>query len=332
VPGRNSRSTWIIAALVLVTAPSALAHTTDTTPRAVPRMVIGQNFPDPDVLETKNGYFAYATNTAGTHVQAAMSHTKRGPWQHLPDALPTLPSWIGPGSNGSLNIWAPDVSVRDDGTYLMYYTAFHSGTRRQCLGAATSASPTGPFVPTSPDPLICAHSHGDVIDPAGFVDEDGSRYLLYKDSRGAFAHGGPSTVWMRRVAPDGVTPVGEDVPLLRSDRPEENGVVEAPTMVRRPEGYVLFYSANIFDSGAYFTHYATAPHVNGPFTKAEGSLLSSDTLGGAVTDPGGQDVLSDSIVFHGDLGAPGGDRGMFLAGLTWKGLRPAVTDAPATKR
>lgn len=315
---------------MLLAAPTAAAD--GSTPRASAQLVINQNFPDPDVFETDEAYYAFATNTAGANVQVATAQDSRGPWQHLPDALPSLPGWIGKGSNGSLNIWAPDVSVRDDGTYLMYYTAFHSQTRKQCLGAAVADNPAGPFVPTSPDPLICNHTQGDVIDPASFVDDDGSRYLLYKDSRGGNARSGPSTLWMRQVGADGVTPVGPDVALLKADRPEERGVVEAPTLIRRPEGYVLFFSGNTFDSGAYFTNYATSSNVAGPYTKAPGALLSGDKLDGPVVDPGGQDVLSDSIVFHGDLGAPGGDRGMYTADLSWNGLQPVLgTGAPAKK-
>ena len=40
----------------------------------------------------------------------------------------------------------------------------------------------------------------------------------------------------------------------------------------------------------------------------------------------GQDVLPDGsrIVFQGDLTTPGGDRGVWIAGLAWDGLRPRL--------
>ena len=131
---------------------------------------------------------------------------------------------------------------------------------------------------------------------------------------------------MRPVAADGLAPTGRDVPLLRADRPEESGVVEAPTLLRRPQGYVLLYSGNTFYSGDYFTNFATAPSPTGPFTKAPGALLSRESLGGAVTNPGGQDVFDDGelIAFHGDLAEPPGDRGMWLAELSWDGLNPLL--------
>lgn len=325
MPAKARRASTLMAVLALLTAPLAQAEASST----VAELVIDRNFPDPDILEAGDEYYAFATNTAGFHVQAASAPSPEGPWRQLPDALPALPAWIGPGPNGSLNIWAPDVSARNDGTFLMYYTAFHAANGKQCVGAAVASAPSGPYTPTGPEPLICARSQGDVIDPASFVDTDGSRYLLYKDSRGARARSGPSSIWLRPVAADGLTPLGGDVAILRADRPEEAGVVEAPTLVHRPEGYVLFYSGNAFDSGYYFSNYATADGVTGPYRKAPGALLSYESLDESIVDPGGQDVTAagDRIFFHGDLGDPGGDRGMHVADLAWNGLEPQL-DSP----
>lgn len=311
------------AVLLLLAPPAALA---DERAAGSAGQVIDRNFPDPDVLDHDGQYYAYATNTAGYNVQLATATDAEGPWEQRADALPQLPPWVGPSHTGSLNVWAPDVSKRSDGTFLLYYTAHHTGSGRQCIGAAVADSPTGPFEPTSAEPLICAPGQGDVIDPASFVDDDGSRYLLYKDSRGSRARSGPSTIHLRPVAADGITPAGKDIPLLGADRPEESGVVEAPTLLRRPQGYVLLYSGNTFDSGDYFTNFATAPSPTGPFTKAPGALLSREALGGAVANPGGQDVFDDGelIAFHGDLAEPPGDRAMWVAELSWDGLNPVL--------
>lgn len=314
------------AILLLLMSPTALAR--ERTGEAdVARQVIARNFPDPDVFTHGGTHYAYATNTAGYNVQLATASDPTGSWEQRADALPQLPPWIGPSGTGSLNVWAPDVSARDDGTFLLYYTAHHAYSGRQCIGAAVADSPEGPFVPTGPEPLICAPGQGDVIDPGSFIDDDGSRYLLYKDSRGSRARSGPSTIHLRPVAADGLTPTGADVSLLSADRPEESGVVEAPTLLRRPGGYVLLYSGNTFDSGDYFTNYATAPSPTGPFTKAPGALLSKEILGGSVRNPGGQDVFADDelIAFHGDLPEPPGDRGLWIAELSWDGLNPVLS-------
>lgn len=329
--GKFRRANMIAAVLILLIAPIAQARTTPKVAENA-QLAIDRDFPDPDIFETESAYYAFGTNTGGSHVQAATATDPAGPWQALPDALPAPPGWIGPDEKGSMNIWAPDVSQRSDGSFLLYYTAFHAQSRKQCLGAAVSDNPAGPFTPTSQEPLICEPAKGDIIDPASFVDGDGSRYLLYKDAHGARARSGPSTIRLRPVAEDGLTPTGRDVALLRADRPEEAGVVEAPTLVRRPEGYVLFFSANTFDSGSYHSSYATAPSVNGPFTKAPGPFLSQEALSGSVVNPGGQDVLEDRVVFHGDLGTGNGHRGMYVAGMGWNGLNPVLGDPESAKR
>lgn len=319
----------IAAILLLLFSPTARASERAWGPDMA-RQVINRNFPDPHVLTADGTHYAYGTNTAGFNVQVATATDPTGPWQQRPDALPHPPPWVGPSETGSLNIWAPDVSARADGSYLLYFTAHHAASGRQCIGAAVARSPLGPFEPTGPEPLICAGDRGDVIDPSSFVDADGTRYLLYKDSRGALARSGPSTIHLRPVGPDGLAPTGPDVALISADRDEENGVVEAPTLVRRPEGYVLFYSGNTFDSGNYFTNFATAPSPTGPFQKAPGMFLSRESLGGSVTNPGHQDVFDDGgwMAFHADLPQPPGDRAMYVSGLRWNGLTPVLAADP----
>lgn len=49
-------------------------------------------------------------------------------------------------------------------------------------------------------------------------------------------------MWLQRVDAGGLTFVGGRVALIRNDRPEEAGVIEAPVLVRRPSQYVMFYS------------------------------------------------------------------------------------------
>lgn len=320
------RTQWTLAAVSLTTA---CVFVTPALAAPTPRLVIKEDFPDPDIVEASGTFYGYATN-ADRNVPSASATDLDGPWRQQPDAFPTdqLPGWIGPSPNGSLNIWAPDVSRRADGSFLLYYSAFHAASHRQCVAAAVSDKPLGPFHPTSQDPLICENGQADVIDPQSFTDRDGTRYLLFKDSHGKLARGGPSTIRIRKVSADGLTPLGPDVPLLHDDRPEENGVVEAPALVRRPEGYVLFYSANEFNGGHYFINYATANTLTGPFTKANGALVSHESTGGAITDPGGQMVVSgagsDHLIFHGDLAGPGGPRGVYTAPLRWDGLRPVL--------
>ena len=68
--------------------------------------------------------------------------------------------------------WAPDAAYKD-GTYYLYYPA-KDGDNIFRLGVATSSKPEGPFTP-QPAPMKGSFS----IDPAVFIDDDGSAYIYF---------------------------------------------------------------------------------------------------------------------------------------------------------
>lgn len=296
----------------------------------VPEPLINRDFADPDVLRVADGWHAYSTNSVYGgrlwHVPTQRATTLRGPWSEVGDAMPTLPGWVDPVTP---NVWAPEISVHDDGRVLLYFTARHAALRVQCIGVAIAPSPSGPFTPVGGGPLILRSGDGDTLDAESFVDTDGSRYLIYKSGRVY------STMWVQRLAADGLSTVGDRIEAFRSDRPEEANIVEAPSLVRRVVDtsghYVLFYSANTFFSGSYHVNYATAPSVTGPYTKAPGALLTTDTIGRTYLNPGHQDVVQDPegdfLVFHASINQTA--RGMFLLGLGWTADgRPAILPVP----
>lgn len=300
----------LMAVPVLVHAPIAAAATT------APALVIGSDFPDPDVIRVGGTYYAYSTNNGNGNVPVATSTSLSGPWTRRPDAMPTLGAW----ANGGLT-WAPDVSQRADGRFLLYYTARSRAVGRQCIGAALATSPLGPFAAVGTGPLVCNGGEGGDIDASSFVDTTGARYLLYKDDGNAI--GQPTSLWLQGVAADGVTLQGGRVELLRSGRPEEAGIIEAPVLTRAGGRYVLFYSLGGYGGDGYQTSYASATALTGPYTKAYRSLLTTSTVDGAVRGPGGADVVGDQIVFHGWINNYTA-RGMYVAALGWADGYPVV--------
>ncbi|GIG92242.1 family 43 glycosylhydrolase [Plantactinospora endophytica] len=305
----------VLAASPLLVSPGVAAAAT------VPAtLVIGSDFPDPDVIRHGSTYYAYSTNNANGNVPVATASSLTGPWTRRPDAMPTLGAW----ASGGLT-WAPDVSARADGRFLLYYTARSRAVGRQCIGAALATSPLGPFTAVGTAPLVCNGDEGGDIDASSFVDGTGLRYLLYKDDGNAI--GQPTSLWLQRVAADGVTLQGARVELLRSGRPEEAGVIEAPVLTRVGSRYVLFYSVGGYGGAGYQTSYATSTSLTGPYTKAYRSLITTATTDGHVTGPGGADLVrepgGDSIVFHGWL-QNDTVRGMYVAALGWSGENPVV--------
>lgn len=308
---------WAKSATAVLAAVTSIV--TGTTPSPPPiHPVINHDFADPGLLRSRGAYYAYSTmsryGNALWHVPVARAEQVTGRWTVLRDAMPRLPRWVDQSAPGEGNIWAPDVSTRRDGSYLLYFTARSAAQHLQCIGAATAWSPLGPFSPR-PDPLVC-RPHGreaDAIDPSAFTDTDGSHYLLYSS-------GTPrTTIWLQPTSQSGLERAGGPRTLIVADRSDEAHIVEAPTLVRHGHRYTLFYSGNAFNSGRYFVNYATADSLHGHYTQREGQLLNTATLGNTYPNPGGEDVLTaphdNFLVFHAYTSAT--IRALFAVGLHW---------------
>jgi beta-xylosidase len=281
---------------------------------ATPKLLINQDFPDPAVLETTGGYFAYATANATAKIPYALARAPEGPWAVQGDALARPPHWAKADST----FWAPDVGRTDNGQYRMYFSAQLPSNGKMCLGTATAPSPAGPFQPADDAPLVCPPEDNGDIDPQSFVDTDGKHYLLYK------SNAKPTTIWLQEVTNDGGTLVGARVPLIRADRDSEKDDVEAPSLVKIATRYVLFYSADTFESSSYHTGYATSAGLKGPYTKADQPLLTTAGLGNQVNGPGGADVVANHIFFHGWLTADHKGRGMYSLPIRFDNGQPHV--------
>lgn len=194
----------------------------------------------------------------------------------------------------------------------MYYSSKRlNQTRRHCVGAAISKTVMGPYTPL-PEPLACPLVQGGAIDPDGFMDVDGSRYLIYKVDGNSLNNRtsntfSPTPLMLQQVdSKDGITLVGEPTQLL--DRgPEDGPLIEAPSMMRAADisgknsVYVLFYSSNVFTTVHYNVNYATSKNgIKGPYTKAATPLLQTGDNSGKLFGPGGLDVGvgGQKVVFH----------------------------------
>jgi beta-xylosidase len=297
------------------TAASSAGEASDGNP------VLDRDFPDPDVLEVDGTYYAYGTNTATLNVQVATS-TDLETWEPLADdALPELPAWVIPGKT-----WAPEVTEFGPGQYVMYPTTTNFDPSLQCIAVATATAPEGPFEIVGDEMLVCPEDEGGAIDASTFLDDDGTRYLLWKNDGNCC--GLDTWLYIAPLSEDGLSLAGESTRLLKQDQTWEGNLIEAPTMVVEDGTYVLLYSANDYGSDAYAIGYGTADSPTGPFTKAEEPLMSTDGTDGRFIGPGGQDVVtapdgSDRLMFHAwDVAFI--ERGVNVLPLEWEDGRPVV--------
>jgi Glycosyl hydrolases family 43 len=278
------------------------------------------DFPDPAVILVGRTYYAYATNSVAGNVQIIDS-TDLTHWRAIGNALPSLPSWAAAN-----NTWAPSVAMIG-GNFLLYYAADVAGGTQECISVATARQPQGPFSDTSTAPLECQKSLGGSIDPAVFIDTNGTPYLVWKS-------GGPgsSQIWSEQLNPSGTAFVTGANPsaLLAPDRPWESGTVEAPDLVTAGGHYYLFYSGNDWTTANYAVGVATCTGPLGPCTDATSSPILSNERG--VAGFGGEAVFADTsgnfwMAFHawvpGVVGFPN-SRDLYLRRLTFTGLGPVV--------
>jgi len=316
-----------------------IAAASPTQPSFVP--VFRENFPDAFVLPYGGRFIAYATNN-GPNVPVAMS-TDLVHWSFVGDpqtgkprdALPRLGSWAKEGFT-----WAPEVLQLGD-RYLLYYTASDIRRKMQCIGVALASDPLGPFVDDRPDPIVCQTGLGGSIDANAFRDADGRLYLYFKNDGNRVR--ARTSLWGQALAADGLSVLGEPVELVKDDQKWEERVVEAPTMVRSPAGYEMFFSGGFFgwnpEEGGlspYAMGYATCSGPLGPCAPArENPILHSfyDRAAGCLSGPGHQSIFSVGqrtfISFHAWQASSGcrkvdDRRYLYIAPLFWKDGKPQI--------
>lgn len=142
-------------------------------------------------------------------------------------------------------LFAPDC-VYYDGKYRLFFCTSSKGE-----GVADSDRPEGPF--RNPRPIEGAH--GDAIDPAAFVDDDGTPYLYWGqfEARGA------------QLSPDcsRILPETEDRNLINE---AAHGFHEGSSLRKLGDLYYLVY-ADISRGRPTCLGYATAASPLGPFEK-----------------------------------------------------------------
>ena len=301
---------------VAVAAPAAADNWSPVSPG---------DFPDPDVIcvpaacgagatyysfATQN--FAPASQTINIQELTSSNGVNWVPVAGVPDALPNadLGVWAKPGDT-----WAPSVAFNGS-KYVMYYTATENTTTAdQCIGEATSNTPSGPYVDTLGKPIVCQDgtgwtaptidtgatgppSVGGSIDPDVFTTASGS-YLIWKNDGNRV--GQSTTIWSVPLSSDLETPTGSPIPLLTDDEPWQANIIEGPEMYEddvtvhstTTAYFYLFYSGNDEGSANYGIGWASCP--SGPTAACTdqsvgGPMFPSQQPG--VSGPGGPNVFT----------------------------------------
>jgi putative cell wall-binding protein len=323
------RGLRLVAAAALVAAAMWAVPATEAISGPSPTQAVWtRSFPDPFVLtpaDTGTGtYYAYATDGDLGEVQAIKS-TDLVSWTQVGDALGTAPAWAQDD-----DVWGPAVTRLGASSYVLYASFVNLDTGTRCVGAATSASPAGPFRAVDAFKL-CDDARGGVIDPSVFVSGS-TRYLLWKTEGVAGNNSEPPSVFSQPLAANGLSRTGAAVRIFRSEQPWEGTLVENPSMISNGGRTYLFYSGNEWESTRYAIGWAACDGPQGPcIAPVDRPLMTSET---GVYGPGGGAVFRDDQGYWMAFAAwtdsrrvseETGQRALFLRRLHFTGGRPQIT-------
>lgn len=249
--------------------------------------VYAGDFPDPSILLVGGTYWAYATGSAGRHLQV-MSSSDLHSWSAPADPLPVLPHWASAGGT-----WAPAVIAAGE-RFVMYYTVQDPALGMECLSVATSVAPGLPFLDQSTGPLMCQAAEGGSIDPSTYLDpSSGHRYLMWKSEDNRM--GRDTHIWGEELASDGLQfQLGTSPALLLTQSAAwESPRMEGPTVVRNGPTYYLFFGANGFNTARSGIGYATSGAVLGAYRNQSRAGPWLHTVGRAE-GPQGPMVFEDA--------------------------------------
>ena len=313
----------------------AAATTTQPPPTADPSapgqlVPSGENRSDPFLLHTQGRYYLY---TSGTTVIPFLnvpvaSTTDFKTWSAPKDAMVHLPGWAAEPYT-----WGPDVH-RFGSHYVLYFTGYLKAFDEQCIGAALSSKPDGPFI-AQHRPFICQSSLSGSIDPRVFTDHSGVDYMLWKSDQNAHGRSTPTTMWSQRLGSDGLSLLGSPSALMSPDEPWQSTVIEAPDMIEVNGVYWLAYAANWFNQPAYGVGVAWCAGPSGPCADlTDQPLISSNAQGQGPGEPSFyQDSTGVWMLYTPTMSLPGDPpRPVYITrvGFTAKGAYLAAGAPPST--
>lgn len=240
---------FLLTCLALLAVSPLVAAETYRNP------VVPGDFPDPSIIRVGKMYWATTTSSEWGPQFPLLKSADLVNWELAGAVFSHRPEWA------SGNFWAPEIS-EDRGRYLVYYV----GRKRNgplAVAVASASAPGGPY--TDHGPLV-AQAAGS-IDPVPVTDENGVRYLIWKEDGNSRKL--PTILWAQRLSEAGDRLLGDPQELFRNDAPWEGAVVEGPFVVRREGWFYLFYSGNACCGAAcnYALGVARSRSLLGPWEK-----------------------------------------------------------------
>lgn len=236
---------WTQRAFVLLSL--LLTTTQQVRSQAAANPILPGYQADPDIQYYNGKYYIYPTGGNQFHAWTSTDLTNWVDEGVIFDLGPQC-SWA------NVNGWAPTVVYRNN-KYYFYYTAEAN------IGVAVGNTPLGPFVDKGSQLIGPAAdpNNAELIDPAVFIDDDGSAYIYYGGSY-------TSRMNIRKLNTDMISydPAFNGGTGVKDATPPNYS--EAPHMMKRNGVYYLSYSGGKYWNDTYNVQYCTSTSPTGPWT------------------------------------------------------------------
>lgn len=309
---------------------------------------------DPSIIKQGNRWYVFATGKARDGGELAVRcSVDLVQWEFCGHVFDQIPDWIRRESPGTVNLWAPDISLYR-GEYRLYYAYSLFGKNTSGIALATNktldaASPDYKWIDQGLVIRSTAKDDYNAIDPNFVVDREGRSWLDF----GSFWTG----IKMRRLNEQGKVSTKDtalyslatrarpaDAAPAQPGLPSDWQAVEAPFIVRHDSYYYLFVSWDLCCKGTASTYHiivGRAREITGPYLDESGKSM----MQGGGTEvlhanakwigPGGQSILlgtpDDLIAFHA-YDAKTGKPALQISTIDWSGNWPHIalgSDPPA---
>lgn len=258
------------------------------------------NIGDPYVIKANGKFYLYATSFVdGFNVWTSDDLLN---W-----SAPMRAYAVGEKSFGYTDFWAPEVVAREDGKYVMHYSARSRKDDALYIGVAVADCPEGPFIDVYDKRPMFDFGYA-TIDGHVLFDGD-KRYFYYSRDCSQYVYEGRKESHIYAVELDEtLTRVISEPTLIARPEQEWEKITgdcrwnEGPFVIKQDGYYYLTYSSGFYASPTYSMGYAVSRSPLGPFVKAsENPILHS--VDGALSGPGHNSVVEGNdgekyCVFH----------------------------------
>ncbi len=262
---KTSIKTCLIATIILSFSIAALAQEkSKTLSKEYTNPVFDYDFPDPNLIKAKDGYFyAYSTqanwtnrNAGGPFVTPIIRSKDLMNWKFVGDGFLKRPNWKSDGG-----IWAPDAEFYK-GKYYLYYSVSIWDDPNPGIGLAITDKPEGPFTDFGKVFLSKEIDVKNSIDPILIV-EKGKPYLFWGSFNGIY--GVP-------LSPDGKKVIGEKFLIA--------GNAYEGTYIFKKDNYYYFLGSIgtccALEKSTYKVLAGRSLKLEGPYIDADGKLLTDN--------------------------------------------------------